>query len=363
MGPGPGGLGHRFLPDRRDILLDLPPSEIRTEPVQTHYLGAAALDLPSSFQLDSLKAVFYNIDQSDLTATITVSEKPGDGLFLMSKDFSTRGHQLEDVDLSDKLGRPTTVKAYYNDGPRFWDVSNKPSGGPKKTADPIELEIILKIQESWGVLEFVYHRVLDRAEAEQTGGRRRISQTTLAEWAKKISERYQWRGLNEPPMKSGLALKFGQLISQADEPEWEVDFQAVFKSTEPAQGFLFNAPALNVLIEGFHDQPEITTTNNRTVGGHPGSEKREWRAQLRNNFQWLFHLPEMLVLNLSWIDGSGRNPSSREPNWRIKLANISTSRDAQKTACLLRVWETVLNSIRLSSPMPAAGETDGRKAE
>lgn len=184
-----------FSPKQRVISIDLPPPESLTEPMGTYYLGVAALDLPSSFQLKDIKAVFYQVDPSDSTATIAVLEKSGDGPFLMSKDFSTRlsssGRQLEAVDLSRKFGRPAMVKAYYNDSPRSWDVPNKAPGASEEIADPVELEIILKIQEHWGLLEFTYLRVLERAEAELTGGWWRIGQTALVEWAQKISDNYQ----------------------------------------------------------------------------------------------------------------------------------------------------------------------------
>lgn len=369
-----------FYPKPRDISIDLPPPERLAEPLQTHYLGAAALDLPSSFQLDALKtaiglppsstwgqpddlkAIFHQIDPSDPTATITVVEKTGGGLFSAYEDCGTMslGRQLETVDLSDKFGRPAALRACYKDFPKSWDIPQKLSGGSENMADPVKLEIVLKVKEQWGFLEFRYLRWLERAEAEHTGGWWRIGQTALVEWAEKISDSYQWRDGNKSPMGPGLAMRFGQLVPPSEGQEWKANFEASFYSSEPPQGSSLNLYGLHIQIEGFNDRPTVTTTTNRTVGGYPGIEKRAWQARPRNNFQWLFNRAKMFALNLSWDDGSGREPNIWKPSWRINLSSLSTIPDVQKTARSLWVWETALDSLRLSSSVSDTDVTDGQ---
>lgn len=68
----------------------------------------------------------------------------------------------------------------------------------------------------------------------------------------------------------------------------------------------------------------------------------------------------MSALDLVWSDGSGREPSSRDPNWQINLVNLSNRRDSRKIAQYLGAWEIILNSIRLSSSASNMDETDRR---
>lgn len=77
-------------------------------------------------------------------------------------------------------------------------------------------------------------------------------------------------------------MKFGQIFAPADSSDWKVNFKAVFNAPESEHRLILNGPFLEVVIEGFNERPEMTEAANRIVGGHPGIEKREWRAQVKN---------------------------------------------------------------------------------
>lgn len=356
-------LGYLFYPVPGTMTLPLMEPLRPDRPSPTYYAGAASLDVPDSFKLDSLKAIFYHIDPSDKTATITVSEWPWAKrnkrpYQAPSLDHSYDRHdrKLEEVDLAAKFNRPAKLYAFYTDRYVFPATLLKPSSPADQViAKSGKLVIILKIEEPWGILEFKYIRALDQSQTENSGSWWVIGLAALVEQAQTIYASYQWLGSNEFQAEPNLVMEVGHLVPGENGRDWKVDFQAKFIPSGPPEPSVL-IPTLTVEFEGFSEEPTKTADSGRLVGGHRGKETRQWVGRPRNNFQRIFKSPKLRSLELSWEDGSGRNPTTLTPNCRARLDDLFLANDPEKVARFLGVWDSVLNSIQL--PPPAADPTD-----
>ena len=306
------------------------------EPLKTHYLGRAALDLPHSLELGYLSVKFKAPGRSGFKRAEATEEEPASGGQSAPEDLencplitfheSSGGPETEDrvADPADILKSSTEIKSLLGQATALGEEElSETFGRPSKLIihltrstilddirsgldlppAPDKLEIDLVLKEDWGLLEFSYELELRPDEPREIAILKEDAMHDLIGWVQAFLPRYHWTGLNEKPPEKALATALGFIESPEepapDDPEvggdrasarstdrsiteatldhcsaWNADFYGNFSLILERPGSTLDF--LTFTARGLPRPLLHSPAGGRKVGGHPGEESKNF---------------------------------------------------------------------------------------